>query len=113
MKTHALVLLVAFAPLTALAADPMMSDEASAPVAKLKSRLTSTKGFTVENVHMTDDGAACISYHVLNDTGGESRAKAVVEGEKVLRSTSRSEEFEKAWNTKCSASGASAKAPGA
>jgi hypothetical protein len=59
----------------------------------------------VDNVHMTDDGVACINYRVGNDNGGESRAKAVVEGEKVLRSTSRNSDFAKAWNSKCAASG--------
>ena len=57
---------------------------------------------------MTDGGIACITYRVANDNGGESRAQAVVEGEKVLRSTSRSTEFANAWNTKCAGSGGGA-----
>jgi hypothetical protein len=40
-------------------------------------------------------------YRVDNDQGGETKAYAVVEGDKVLRSTSRSKKFEDAWNEKC------------
>ena len=107
--------LIAFAPLTAaLAADPAMSSDAnSEPVAKLKSRLTNTLGFQVDDVLMTDDGVACISYRVANDNGGVSSAKAVVEGEKVLRSTSRTTDFADAWNSKCAGAGGSAKPSGA
>jgi hypothetical protein len=57
----------------------------------------------VDDVKM-NDGVACITYRVNNDTGGESRAQAVVEGDKVLRSTSRSTKFAKAWNSKCATS---------
>ena len=101
-----IAMLAALAPLTAaLAADPAMSDAHAEPVAKLKSRLTNTTGFKVDNVRMTGDGVACIDYRVANESGSQSRAKAVVEGENVLRSTSRNPEFAKAWNSKCTASG--------
>lgn len=72
------------------------------PVETLKSSLGSTAmGFEVENVKMGDDGVACITYRIDNDLGGETRAHAVVDGDKVLRSTSRSASFAKAWNGKC------------
>ncbi len=72
------------------------------PVETLKSSLgANAMGFEVENVKMGDDGVACITYRIDNDLGGESRAHAVVDGDKVLRSTSRSASFAKAWNGKC------------
>jgi len=91
----------ALVPLTGALAD---DSTASEPVEKLKSSLQSTLGFEVDNVKM-NDGVACITYRVNNETGGESRAQAVVEGDKVLRSTSRSTKFAKAWNSKCAAGG--------
>lgn len=92
---------LALVPFTGALAD---DSTASEPVEKLKSSLQSTVGFEVDNVKM-NDGVACITYRVSNDTGGESRAQAVVEGEKVLRSTSRSTKFAKAWNSKCASGG--------
>lgn len=50
---------------------------------------------------MTDSGVACIAYRVNNDMGGKTRAQAVVEGDKVLRSSSRNSKFANAWNSKC------------
>jgi hypothetical protein len=73
----------------------------SEPVEKLKSQLRTETGFEVDNVRMASSGAACITYRITNDTGGESRAMAVVQGDKVLRSTSRSREFQDAWNKEC------------
>jgi hypothetical protein len=94
--------LIAFAPLTAaIAGDPAPADANAESVAKLKSHLSNTMGFKVDDVRMTGDGVACISYRISNDYGGESHAKAVVEGEKVLRSTSRTQDFANAWNSKC------------
>jgi len=106
--------LIAFVPLAgALAAEPAMSSDANAEsVAKLKSRLPSTLGFQVDDVRMTDEGVSCISYRVANDNGGVSSAKAVVQGEKVLRSTSRTTDFADAWNSKCAGAGGTAKASG-
>ncbi len=91
------LLLIAFVPMTALADDSGSSDQ----VETLKSSLKSTMGFKVDNVRVTDDGTACISYRVNNDKGGVSSAKAVVQGAKVLRSTSGQSDFAKAWNSKC------------
>jgi len=95
-----LALPLAFAPLTGALADDSTAAE---PVEKLKASLQSTVGFEVDDVKM-NDGVACITYRVSNDTGGESRAQAVVDGDKVLRSTTRSTKFAKAWNSKCAAS---------
>jgi len=110
MKTSSTIaLLVALVPLAAGADEPATSGAGSEPVELLKSRLPSKAGFKVDDVQMKDGGVACITYRVANDTGGESRAQAVVEGEKVLRSTSRSTEFAKAWNSKCAGSGGGTK----
>ena len=73
----------------------------SEAVEKLKSSLPSTSGFEVEKMRTTDSGISCITYRVRNDQGNETRAHAVVQGEKVLRSSSRSKDFEKAWNNEC------------
>jgi len=90
---------------SALAADPDKSTEGAATnsdaVATLKSSLPSTSGFEVEKMRTTDSGIACIVYRVKNDQGTQTRAHAVVQGEKVLRSSSRTKEFEKAWNSNC------------
>ena len=112
MNTHAVsfrkialplvALPLAFVPLAGIADE--VSAEGSAPVQTLKSSLPSTMGFKVDKVHMTDAGVACIKYRLANNTGGERRAMAVVEGDKVLRSTSGTTDFEKAWNSKCAAS---------
>ena len=85
------------------AGDPDKSMGAASPdsVEKLKSSLPRTAGFEVDDVRMGADGVSCITYRVSNEQGGKSKAHAVVDGEKVLRSTSRSREFEKAWNGKC------------
>jgi len=73
----------------------------SEAVEKLKSSLPITTGFEVEKMRTTDSGISCITYRVKNDQGNETRAHAVVQGEKVLRSTSRSKDFENAWNSNC------------
>ena len=106
--SRTIALLVAFLPLTAVAEERAEVDESSGPVAALKSSLPSTIGFEVDNVVTTDAGVACIFYRVANDNGGESKAQAVVEGDKVLRSSSRSTQFAKAWNSKCARSGSGA-----
>jgi hypothetical protein len=75
--------------------------ENSEAVQTLKSSIGNIAGFEVDTVRMGDGGVTCIVYRVNNDRGGETKAQAVVEGDKVLRSTSRSKEFENAWNNKC------------
>jgi hypothetical protein len=77
----------------------------SASVDALRTSLPSTMGFEVDNVRTTDDGVTCINYRVANDLGGETRAQAVVKGDDVLRSTTRSSKFAKAWNKHCASAG--------
>lgn len=97
---------LAFVPLAAaMAEDRTAPDENSDAVVALKASLQSTRGFEVDSVRTTDSGVACITYRVPNDSGGETHAQAVVEGDKVLRSTTRNSKFAKAWNSKCAASG--------
>jgi len=86
--------------------DRVDSKSGSTPaVEQLKSKLPSTHGFEVDNVRTTGDGVSCINYRVANDTGGETRAQAVVKGDDVFRSTTRSTHFEKAWNKHCAGAG--------
>jgi len=105
-NSHRLVVLPIALALSAgvFAAEPDKSTEGamnSDAVATLKSSLPSTSGFEVEKMRTTDSGISCITYRTRNDQGNETRAHAVVQGEKVLRSTSRSKEFENAWNNQC------------
>jgi len=104
--SHRLVVLPIAVALSAgvFANEPATSPEGAMntdAVATLKSTLPSTSGFAVEKMRTTDSGISCITYRVRNDQGNETRAHAVVQGEKVLRSSSRSKEFEKAWNSQC------------
>jgi hypothetical protein len=84
----------------ASAAGPAMNADSPA-VEKLKSKLPNALGFEVESARTNTDGTACISYHVSNDTGGVTHEKAVVEGDKVLRSTTGNTRFASAWKEKC------------
>lgn len=70
-------------------------------VEKVRASLQNSAGFELHEARMTDDGVACIVYRFNNERGGASRGLAVVQGEKVLLSTSRSRSFERAWNSKC------------
>jgi len=79
----------------------MNSTAANSAVEALKASLKGETGFQVDKVHMTDDGVACIKYVVAGDKSQDVHAQAVVEGDKVLRSTGRSKEFANAWNAKC------------
>jgi len=104
MKSSGLLIAMPLALLLAtgaLADDRMKSSESSPAVETLKSKLPSTNGFAVDNVRAAEDGVTCIDYRVSNDLGGETRAKAVVKGDDVLRSTTRSTKFQKAWNKHC------------
>jgi len=56
-------------------------------------------------VERTMGDVTCINYRVSNDMNGETRAQAVVKGDEVLRSTTRSTKFQKAWNEHCAAKG--------
>lgn len=79
------------------------SADSSEAVATLKSRLgTSARGFEVEDVRTSSTGASCITYRVDKASGtGETRARAVVKGDKVVRSTSGTRDFENAWREHC------------
>ena len=74
-------------------------------VAALRASLRNAAGFELVDARMTEEGVACISYRVNSERGGVTNALALVHGEKVLLSTSRSRSFERAWNSKCSGSG--------
>lgn len=100
--TRLLALPAILLPMASLADETMSSDETAA-VEKLKSNLRASAGFEVDRVHMTDAGVACITYRVGNATGGETRGHAVVDGDKVLRSTIGNTRFERAWKEKCAA----------
>jgi hypothetical protein len=94
-------------PAGALANDDKMRSDSSMnsdAVETLKSSLPSTQGFEVDDMRTGDDGVACITYRVANDQNGQSRVRAVVEGDKVLRETTGNTRFAKAWNSKCVAS---------
>ncbi len=73
---------------------------AFASVAALKSGMASTSGFKVDDMRVTDSGAACIRFHT-RDRGQVSSARAVVVGKLVANSTARDGRFEKEWNRQC------------
>ncbi len=75
--------------------------ENSEAVQALKSSIGNIAGFEVDDVRMGEGGVTCITYRINNDRGGETKAQAVVDGDKVFRSTTRSKDFENAWNGKC------------
>lgn len=79
----------------------MHSDAETASIKKLKSTLRPSTGFEVDSIHVADSGVACINYRVRNNTGGDSRDQAVVDGDKVIRASSRNEKFEELWNSNC------------
>jgi hypothetical protein len=101
--TRLIALPAVFLPLAALAQGQTSSDAESAAVEALKASVR--ERVEVDTVRMTDAGVACITYRMENETGGASRAHAVVDGEKVLRSTIGNTRFEKAWKEKCAGAG--------
>src|SRR5215831_5286799 len=68
-----------------------------ASVATLKSQLANPKAFHVEQVRVTDAGAACIQYSARDPSGMVGRAQAVVVGPEVARSDSPAH-FHNAWD---------------
>lgn len=86
---------------SALAETPAGSDASSAAVETLRSSLGGKGAIDVENVRMTDSGVACIDYRGPNNSGGMSKSKAVVQGDKVFRSGIGNRRFEEAWNEHC------------
>lgn len=90
------------APLAlALSAGAPAADDNSAAVEKLKSSLPNTLGFKVEDARAGNEGATCITYTLTNDQNGQSRSRAVVQGDKVLHETTGNTRFAKAWNSQC------------
>lgn len=87
--------------------DKMRADSASdsEAVEALKDALPNKLGFEVQDVRPGDDGVTCITYTVVNDLNGESRNRAVVQGDKVLRETTGNTRFARAWNSKCAKAG--------
>jgi hypothetical protein len=74
---------------------------AYASVAALKSYMARPAGFKVEDIRVTDTGAACIRYHARDAAGSVSRAQAVVVGGAVSQSEARDGRFQRAWNRQC------------
>jgi hypothetical protein len=81
--------------------EPRGSDATSSSVAALKANLGNPAGLEVDEVRVTAAGVACIDYRVSNGQGGKSLGHAVVQGDEILKSSSRDERFEKAWNEHC------------
>lgn len=73
---------------------------AYASVAALKAGMENTHGFKVENMRVTDAGAACIRFHT-QDRGVITRAQAVVMGRSIANSDARDGRFEREWNRQC------------
>jgi hypothetical protein len=94
---------------SALAETPASGDASTAAVETLRASLGGKGAIDVENVRMTDDGVACIDYRGPNNSGGMSKAKAVVQGDKVLRSGVGNERFADAWNEHCAGTRAASK----
>lgn len=93
----------------AFAETPAGSDASAAAVETLRSSLGGKGAINVDNVHMTDNGVACIDYRGPNNSGGTSKAKAVVQGDKVYRSGIGNKRFEQAWNEHCAGARAASK----
>ncbi len=96
---------------SAFAETPPSSDASSAAVEALRSSLGGKGAIDVENVRMTDNGVACIDYRGPNNSGGMSKSKAVVQGNKVLRSSVGNERFQEAWNEHCAGTRGGSKSP--
>jgi len=97
-------------PLLLLLLTSVLSDSAEvharhntayASVAALKSRLAFPKSFKIEDVRVTDAGAACINYRARDGYGYQDRAQAVVVQGAVTQSDAHDGRFEKAWNRQC------------
>ena len=99
MNKLLVVMAVALAP--ALSSAVLAADDNSSAVETLKNSLPNSLGFKAEDVRAGGDGATCITYTVSNDQNGQTRSRAVVQGDKVLRETTGNTRFAKAWNGKC------------
>lgn len=94
------VILLLFTALTGNAEARQRNNLAFASVAALKSGMQSTHGFKVDDMRVTDAGAACIRFHV-RERGQITRAQAVVVGKNIANSAARDGRFEKEWNRQC------------
>ncbi len=63
--------------------------------------MENTAGFRIDDMRVTDAGAACVRFHTRDGVGGESRAQAVITGDTVANSQVRDGRFEKEWNRQC------------
>ncbi|HEU4590424.1 MAG TPA: hypothetical protein VFS13_05905 [Steroidobacteraceae bacterium] len=74
---------------------------AYASVTTLRSQLAGAKGFKVETMRVTDAGAACIQYRILDAGGRLKRGQAVVVDKEITQDGRHGDRFEKAWNRQC------------
>jgi len=95
------ILLILTGLLTESAEARQRNNLAYASVATLKARIENTQGFKVENMRVTDTGAACIRFHTRDRVGTVSRAQAVVVGGNIAHSDARDGRFQKEWNRQC------------
>jgi hypothetical protein len=77
------------------------TDATSASVTALKAKLGNPEGLLIDEVRVTEAGVACIDYRVNGAQGSKGLGHAVVQGDEVLKSSSRDKLFEKAWNEHC------------
>lgn len=94
------LVLLLFTVLSGSAEARQRNNVAFASVAALKSGMQSTAGFKVEDLRVTDAGAACIRFHT-RERGVTTRAQAVVVGRQIANSDARDGRFEKDWNRQC------------
>jgi hypothetical protein len=94
------VVLLLLTGLTGNAEARQRNNLAYASVATLKSDIGNTHGFRVDNMVVTDAGAACIRFHT-RDGATINRAQAVVFGNHIAHSDARDGRFEKEWNRQC------------
>ncbi len=108
--TFSRIVLLFGSPLIFVALAGLFSDNAQAhqrnnvayaSVAALKNYMARPAGFKVENIRVTDAGAACIQYLARDAAGSFSRAQAVVVDGAVSQSEARDGRFQKAWNRQC------------
>ncbi len=77
------------------------ADATSAAVTALKANLGNPAGLEVDEVRVTQTGIACIDYRASDGQGGKTPGHAVVQGDKVLKSSTDDKVFEEKWNEHC------------
>jgi hypothetical protein len=83
----------------AFAQTPTGNDASAAAVEKLRASVKG--GVEVENIRMSEDGVACIQYRGPNYAGSMTNGYAVVQGDKVYKSSIGNTRFEEAWKEHC------------